>query len=125
MEKVAAAAVAAALCAVIVRKHAPEIALVLILAASTIILAFCTTALAQVFTSLRELVEFGGISHSLITPVIKITGIAVITKVTAAVCRDAKEGGLASIVETSGTVLALVNALPLMTAVLSTMSELI
>lgn len=124
MEKIAAAAVAAALCAVIVRKHAPEIALALILAAGSAILAFSIRAMTTVVDSLREFTEFGGISQTLITPVLKITGIAVVTRIAAEVCKDAKEGGLAGVVEVSGTVLALVNVVPLMTAVLSTMAGL-
>ena len=45
MIKVAAAAIAAAICAVVVRKQAPELALVLTVCAGAVILLYCSGAL--------------------------------------------------------------------------------
>lgn len=125
MDQIAVAAVAAALCAVVVRKSAPEIAMVLVLAAGVAILVSCIQSLTKVIEALRELAEFGGISQTLLAPVLKITGIAVVTRITSDICKDAKESGLAGIAETSGTIIALITALPLMTSVLATLSELL
>ena len=52
-------------------------------------------------------------------------GIAILTHTAAAVCRDAGEGGIASAVETGGTVLSLWTALPLLRAVLETVQGLL
>lgn len=123
--KVAAAAVTASLCAIVVKKKAPEIALVLTMAAGMVIMLSCMQMLGQVLNTLKEIAEFGGISSALLLPVAKITGIAGVTRVTAEICRDAKEGALAGFAETAGTILALAALLPLVQAVLSTLSELI
>lgn len=123
--KIAALAVVAALCAAVVKKQSPEIAMVLALAAGAMILLSCVQGLSRVLDVLDELAEFGGLSSAVVAPVVKVAGIAVVTRIAAEICRDAKEGGLAGFVETAGTVLALLTALPLMTAVLSTLDGLL
>lgn len=123
--KVAAAAVAAAVCAVVVRKQAPELGLVLAACAVAVILLYCSGALRAVVELMDKLMEAGGISPQVVEPVIKTAGIAIVTKLSADFCRDAKEGGLASAVELAGTALALVTALPLMTAVVDTLAGLL
>jgi stage III sporulation protein AD len=123
--KVAAMAVIAALCAVVVRRQAPDIAMVLALVAGAAILYSCAQALTEVLDFLDELSELGGLSSSVVKPVVKVAGIAVVTRITTEVCKDVQEGGLASAVETAGTVMALLTAVPLMTAVLSTLTALL
>jgi len=125
MGKVAALAVAAALCAVVVKKQAPEIALALALAAGAALLLSCSQALEGVLGLVDELAQAGGLSAAAVKPVVKVAGIAVVTRIAAAICRDAQEGGLAGFVETAGTILALFATVPLLTAVLSTLTGLL
>lgn len=121
----AAVAVVAALCAVVVKKQAPEIAMALALAAGAMILYSCVQSLSRITQFVYELAELGGISQTVLGPVMKVTAIAIVTRTAAEVCRDAKEGGLASFVETAGTILSLFTVLPLMSAVLSMLTELL
>lgn len=123
--KVAALAVAAAICAVSIRKHVPEISMILTIAAGVLILSFCLSWVTDVLGALRKFAQYGGISDALLSPVLKVAGIAVVTNVAAEICRDAKESGLASIIETAGTVLSLLAAIPLASSVLSLLSGLL
>ena len=123
--KVAAAAVSAALCAVVVRKQSPEIALVLGVGACALILLSCSGALSAVVELMDKLMEAGGLSAQVVEPVIKTAGIAIVTRLSADFCRDAKEGGLAAAVELAGTALALLVVLPLMSSVVDVLTELI
>lgn len=123
--KVAAAAVTAALCAVVVRKQSPEIALALGLAACALVVLYCSGALAAVMELVDKLAETGGLSAQVVEPVIKTAGIAIVTRLAADFCKDAQEGGLASAVELAGTVLSLAAALPLMSAVLDVLIQLL
>ena len=125
MLKLAALAVTAAICAVSIRKHVPEISMVLAMTAGVLMLCSCLGKLSEVLSALRKFAEYGGISETLLAPVLKVTGIAVVTNLAAEICRDAKEGGLAGAVETAGTVLALLAALPLAGSVLSLLAELL
>ena len=119
--KIAAAAVAAAVCAVVVKQRAQEVGLVLSLAAGALVL---TMALGAV-ESVRALGEAAGLSPAVLAPVLKTVGIAILTHISAEVCRDAKESGIAAFVETAGAAVALCVALPLLRAVLDTVTGLL
>ena len=123
--KVAAAALAAAVCAVVVRKQAPELGMVLAVCAGAVILLYCSGALRAAVGLMDKLVEVGGLSAQVVEPVMKTAGIAIVTRLAADFCKDAQEGGLASAVELSGTALALAAALPLMSAVLDVLGRLL
>ena len=123
--KVAAAAVAAAICAVVVRRQAPELGLALTVCAGAVIVLYCSGAIRAAMELMDKLVEAGGLSAQVAEPVIKTAGIAIVTRLAADFCRDAKEGGLASAVELAGTALALVTVLPLMSAVVDLLTGLI
>ena len=115
----------AVVCGVVVRKQAPEIALVLTLCAAVAVLVAVSGELGLIVGYIQRLAQAGGISQELIAPVMKTTGIAMLCKFTADFCRDAKENGLASAVELAGTVLGLVAAMPLLQGVLSLLEELL
>ena len=123
--KMAALAVAAALCALVVRQSAREVGLVLSLAAGAIILTQALGAGEAIRSLMEELGDRAGLSPAVLDPVLKTVGIAVLTRVAAEVCRDAKESGIAAFVETAGAVMALYVALPLMRAVLDTVGGLL
>lgn len=123
--KMAALAVAAALCALVVRQSAREVGMVLSLAAGAIILTQALGAVEAIRSLMEELGDRAGLSPAVLDPVLKTVGIAVLTRVAAEVCRDARESGIAAFVETAGAVMALYVALPLMRAVLDTVGGLL
>ncbi|NJE73423.1 stage III sporulation protein AD [Pseudoflavonifractor sp. SW1122] len=125
MVMVSGGVLVAVVCGVVVRKQAPEIALVLTLCAAVAVLVAVSGELGLIVGYIQRLAEAGGISQELIAPVMKTTGIAMLCKFTADFCRDAKENGLASAVELAGTVLGLVAAMPLLQGVLSLLEELL
>ena len=55
----------------------------------------------------------------------KTVGVGVVTRLASAVCKDAGEGGIAAFLETAGSALALLTALPLAQAVLDTLGGLL
>ncbi len=125
MVKLAAAAVAAALCCVVVRKQTPELALALAVTGGAVVLWMVLSSLEYVTAFLSELAQTAGLSPAVLSPVLKVTGISIITHTAVELCKDAKESGLASCLEFAGTVTALVVTVPLIRAVLSTVSGLI
>ena len=121
--KIAAAAVAAAVCAVVVKQRAQEV--VLSLAAGALVLTMALGAVESVRALMDELGEAAGLSPAVLAPVLKTVGIAILTHISAEVCRDAKESGIAAFVETAGAAVALCVALPLLRAVLDTVTGLL
>ena len=125
MLKIAAAAVAAALCAVVVRKQSPEIALALGAGACALIVLYCSGALEAVVELADKLAETGGLSAQVVEPVLKTAGIAMAARRASGFCHAAREEGFGAAVELAGTALALAASLPLMTAVLDMLARLL
>lgn len=123
--KLAAFGVTAALCAAVLRKQAPELKLALVLAAGAAILTLALGAVEEVAGFLDELAETAGLAPAVLAPVMKVVGISIVSRTAGQLCRDAQEGGLACFVETAAAALALVAAIPLLRAVLSTVTGLI
>ena len=123
--RLAAAAVAAALCAVVVKQHAREVGAVLALAAGALLLGAALGAIEEVRALADELGELIGLSPAVLAPVLKTVGIAILTRIAAELCRDVGEGGIAAAAETAGAAAAVLTALPLLRAVLSTITGLL
>ena len=116
MVKIAAIALAAALCAVVVKKNVAELGMVLALCAGAIILSCSLGALEGVKELMDTLADTAGLSPAVLAPVVKTV---------AELCRDAKEGGIAAFVETAGAAAALLVSLPLLKTVLSMVTGLL
>ena len=125
MGKVAAGAITAAVLGVVLRKNTPELALLLALAAGLWMVALVADGLGAVVALMEELTSLAGLSEELLEPVVKTVALSILTRLTAEVCKSAGEGGVAAFVETAGTVLALVVALPLVRAVVLMMTEML
>ena len=117
--KSAAAGMVAVLCASLIRKRDPELALCLCLAACAVILAMAA-GLGQRFTAfLSRARELSGLSSAVLTAVVKCVGIGVVAKLGADACRDAGSAAVGSSVETAGALAALYCALPLFESLLN------
>lgn len=125
MGRIAALALIAAVCAAAIRKQVPEIALLLALCAGVLILLGSIRTLEQILAAVHRAAQYGGISGELLEPVLKVTGISLLTRITADICRDGQQGGLAGAVETAGTLLSLGAVLPLVMTVLTLLTELL
>ena len=123
--KVAAGAVIAALCSVVIRKQMPELAMVLILLAAALIFGQSIGAVRDIKAMLEQLRQMAGLSPAVVAPVIKTVGVALLTRFAAEICKDTGEGGLAACVETAGTVTALLLAIPLLRTVFSMLTNLL
>ena len=124
MARLAAVGVTAVVLSAVLRKNTPELALLLALAAGLWMLALVGAGLGAVVELMKELAGQAGLSEALLEPVVKTVALSVLTKLTVEICRSAGEGGVAAFVETAGTVLALLAALPLVRAVARLMGEM-
>ena len=125
MVRLAAVGVTAVVLSAVLKKNVPELALLLTLAAGLWILGAAAEGLGAIKALLEELAGQAGLSEALLEPVLKTVALSILTKVTAEVCRSGGVGGVAAFVETAGTVLALLAALPLVRAVAQLMGELL
>lgn len=125
MAKLAAVGVTAVVLSAVLKKHTPELALLLVLAAGLWMLTLAAGGLGAAAALMEELAQQAGLSEALLEPVVKTVALSILTKLTVELCRSAGEGGVAAFVETAGAVLALLAALPLVRAVAQLMGELL
>lgn len=125
MVKIAAVGITAAVLGAVLRKNTPELALLLALCAGLWMLAVVVNGLGAVVALMEELTGLAGLSEELLEPVVKTVALSILTKLTVEICRSAGESGVAAFVETAGTVLALLVALPLVRAVTVLMAEML
>lgn len=123
--QLSAVALTGALCALTLRKQAPEISLVLGMVTGLLLLSAAIGAFQSVKEFFITLTDLAGLEPELLTPLVKTVGIAILTRVTAELCRDAGEGGIAAFAEVAGGAAALCVALPLARAVLDMISGLL
>ena len=114
----------AAILALVLKKDGPQMGLLLTLAAAVAAFLFLLGQLRELLDFLREISGAVGIRQELMAPLYKTIGIAMVVRVGGNLCRDAGESALASVIETSGTVCALLVSLPLLRMVLTALMEL-
>ncbi len=125
MGKIAAFGVVAAFSALVIRKQAPELAVVLVLLGGAMIMGRAIYTMSGVRAMMDTLQETAGLSPAVVAPVLKTVGVGLLSRFAAEMCKDAGEGGLAAFIETAGCAAALFLALPLMGTVLDMITGLL
>lgn len=105
-----------AVLAALLKKHTPELALLLAVAVCGATVLAAVRGVREVWAFLEDLLAAVEISSTLFLPLLKTAGIAVVTRIGADLCRDAGESAVASAVEMAGAMGALLAVLPLMQA---------
>ncbi len=118
MLKASAAALLALLAGLIVRRSNPELAALLSISAILVILIGVigmSNGLQELQNLLRD--DFG-LELSAVLPMVKCLAAAIVTKLTADICRDNAQSAAASAIELAGSFTALGIVLPLVFSVL-------
>lgn len=123
--RVAAIGIVAAVLVTLLKKNAPEISLILALAAAAIIISFFAGMYKSVKSFIDTMTEMAGLSSAVIAPLMKTLAIAIICKLASEICRDASQNALAAAVEMTGAVTALYIALPLFNTAIQMIMSLI
>ena len=123
--KLTAVGVTAAVLSAVLKRNTPALAMLLALCAGLWMLALAAEGLGAAMALMRELAGQAGLSEALLEPVVKAVALSILTRLTAEICRSAGEGGVAAFVETAGSALSLMAALPLVRAVAQMMGELL
>ena len=111
----AAICIIAALAAAFLRRGTPELGLLLSLATAAAVLLALLAPLEEALAMLDGLLERTGLERALFAPLVRIVGISLAARLGADLCRDAGQGALASLVELSAALCALLAAAPLLT----------
>lgn len=122
--QITALCVVGALLTLVLKKGAPEVGLLLSLAVAAAVLLGLMGSVGEIVRFLDQLAGRSGAERALFVPLYKTVGIALVVRIGGSLCRDAGESALASVVETTGAVCALLAALPLLQTALELLLEL-
>lgn len=123
--KIAAMAVVAVVFCVLLRENARVQAVLLSVAVCAVILVLSIQVLTPIWTVLQRLQRLSGLEDGVTAPLLKVAGIGLVTHGAAGVCTDAGESALAKTVEAAGSLLAFYAAIPLLTAVINLLEQLL
>ena len=115
--KLSALCVALMVPVLLLRKKTPEQALLLTIAILAVALARCLSAAAPVLEELRALFQRSGVEPAYVSILLRTVAAALVTRLCADLCRDGGSQTLATAVEATGAVAALLISLPLLQAV--------
>ena len=123
--RIAACALLATACVLLLRRSNPEFAVPLGAAVCAFSLCAMSGALRPVKELLDEVEAMSGLSSAYFLPVLKCVGIGITAKAAADLCRDGGQSAMAGAVELGGTAAALFVSLPLLRSFLALLQELL
>ena len=118
-------AVVAVIVALTLRPKNAEIALMLTVACSVLILVALLSQARQIIGTVNSIVAASQINTGYIAILLKVVGICLLTEFAVNTCRDAGSQSLAGNVSLAGKLLVTITALPLYTDILTTVIGLV
>ena len=122
--KLSVGALSAALAAVTLRRQNADLAMLLGILGCCLGALLLLELLEPVLDYVKKLYSRVGLEDSLLSPLLKSVGIALLSQLGAAVCADSGQSALARVIELGGAVLCLSLSLPLFQAVFALIEQL-
>ncbi|MDN5276966.1 MAG: stage sporulation protein [Clostridiales bacterium] len=117
--------IVAAILALVLKQHKPELSLFIAVAAGVIILLMVTGRLVAIVTVLDDMARRANLDQSHLSVVLKAIGIAYITEFGAQVCKDAGENSIASKIELGGKIIILSLTLPILVGLIEVILQVL
>lgn len=115
--KIVAVAIVTVFAHMLVKQIKPEIAIIIALVGSIIIISMTVDSLKSVINSFYSIFKSTGVNTALLTPLIKIIAIGYVAEFGANICVDAGVSSVADKILFSAKVIILMLALPIITQV--------
>lgn len=115
--KIIGVALVTVFASMLVKQTKPEIAMLITIAGSILIIVMAVNTLGGVISSFYKIFQVTGVDSMLLTPLLKIVAIGYIAEFSANICQDAGAGSVADKVLFSAKLIILVIALPIVTSV--------
>ncbi|HET7657288.1 MAG TPA: stage III sporulation protein AD [Bacillales bacterium] len=109
----------------ILKEQKPAFAFLLTLFVGAIIFIFLIGQIERIVSMLERLAVNANLNLIYVETILKIIGIAYIAEFGAQISKDAGQGAIASKIELAGKVLILLMAIPIITAIIKTIVELL
>ena len=122
--KVTVICLVVALTALLLERNTPELGLLLTLGTIAVVMGFALSYYRDVRQVVEDLLGQAGLDGELFLPILKIIAISLVARLGGDVCRDSGQKALGAVIDTAGTVCALLAAEPLLRGALSLLTQL-
>lgn len=122
--QIAGLGLAAVFLALILKEKNPAFALLLSVIVGAYIFIVLVDQIRLIMDMLRKMAESAHLNSAYVATVLKIIGIAYISEFAAQIARDAGQSSLAGKIELAGKIMILVMAIPILTAIVETVMNL-
>lgn len=123
--KILAVALITVFASILVKQTRPEIAMIISIAGSILIIVMIVDSISSVLSSFYGIFQTTGVDTTLLTPLFKIIAIGYITEFGANICLDAGASSVADKVLFAGKLVILLVALPIVTTVIDMVVSLL
>lgn len=123
--KIVAIGLISAIASLIIKPLRSDFAVIIAIVGGIIILLMLVNYLSGIFESFKLIINSTGVSSSLYTLVIKIVGIGYLVEFSAGICADSGSASIGDKILLGGKVIIMVMALPIITNILSIISQLL
>ncbi len=123
--KILAVALITVFASILVKQTRPEIAMIISIAGSILIIVMIVDSISSVLSSFYGIFQTTGVDTTLLTPLFKIIAIGYITEFGANICLDAGASSVADKVLFAGKLVILLVALPIVTTVINMVVSLL
>jgi stage III sporulation protein AD len=110
--------------ALVLKEKNPVFALVVSLVAGVFILLMMVDQIRLVMDMLKNMAQNAHLNNVYVATILKIIGIAYISEFGAQIAKDAGQGSMAGKIELAGKLIILVMAIPILTAIVETVMNL-
>jgi stage III sporulation protein AD len=110
--------------ALVLKEKNPVFALVVSLVAGVFILLMMVDQIRLVMDMLKSMAQNAHLNNVYVATILKIIGIAYISEFGAQIAKDAGQGSMAGKIELAGKLIILVMAIPILTAIVETVMNL-
>lgn len=107
------------------KSHSKEIGAILAIAICIMTALAALNYLQPVLTFLQVLEDLGGLDKSMVTTLLKVTGIGIITEIANLVCKDAGNESMGKSMQLLGTCVILYLSMPLFTALMELLQKIL
>ncbi len=114
-----------AIFAMLLREQKQILAFFVILTLALIAIPFLFEGFQEIFSFFNEMIALSALPSKVYDPLIKVIGIAAVTKIGTSLCKEAESDTAAVLLEMCGTCCALIVSLPLMTMVLELLKQMV
>ena len=113
MFRIAGIGIIGAVAALVVRRHSPELGMLVSLGCAAVILASVFQWMEQAAAAVEVFLQKAGLQQEYGALLLKTLGICILTQIASEACRDSGEGAIAAKVELAGKLAVLMLSLPL------------